>query len=61
MSRKDEIIHLHYELSQYGDDRDIETACGLGYYSQRGYEHGTTDKAKATCKNCLKSNKIIED
>ncbi len=52
-------IHFHHELSRYGDDRDIETACGLGYYSQRGYEHGTINRAEVTCKRCLKS-KLIE-
>lgn len=54
---REQPIHLHFELSHYGDDRDIETACGLGYYSERGYEHGTEDIKKVTCRNCLKSKR----
>lgn len=57
MSKQDAIIHLHFESYRYGEDIEVNSACGLGDYSERCFEHGTTDIKKVTCKNCLKSKR----
>lgn len=54
-------IHFKYESYHYGEDIDLNSACGLGDFSDRHFEHGTADVKKVTCKNCLKSKKLLND
>ncbi len=37
----------------------INSYCGLGDSYSRGFENGTTNKEKVTCKRCKKSIKIM--
>lgn len=42
---------VHY----YADDEGDMSECGRGFFADVSFDHGTSDKLKVTCKQCLKS------
>lgn len=42
---------VHY----YADDEGDMSECGRGFFADVSFEHGTSDKSKVTCKQCLKA------
>jgi len=47
-------------VHHYADDEGDMSKCGRGFFADVSFEHGTSDKSKVTCKQCLKNSKIVK-
>lgn len=44
-----------FVIHKYADDEGDMSECGRGFFADVSFENGTSDNAKVTCKQCLKS------
>lgn len=52
--RKTAVIS-RFVVHHYADDEGDMSECGRGFFADVSFEHGTSDKLKVTCKQCLKA------
>lgn len=52
--RKTDVI-IRFVVHHYADYEGDMSECGRGFFADVSFEHGTSDKSKVTCKQCLKA------